>query len=184
MNTNEYRRWVMALLSVAGLVVAACSGGSHEGGSAGAAQQQGPRTSATASTPAEQAALAAYQGMWDDLVKVTNAPDADPAMLDAHASDRALQVLKYGLRQQRDEGVIGKGAPRLDPRVISAVPQGRPTTFTLRDCVDDTHWLQYLKSGVLKNEVPGGHHLADATIELKSGAWKVTYLYLHEVGTC
>lgn len=172
-----------AVWPVAALLLAGCSGGAQTQPTA-PARQNAPRPSAASTSSNEQAALAAYRGMWADVIQAALTPDAEAPHLADHASDGALRLLQFGLERQRQEGVVTKGQPLFDPQVVSAQPAGQPTKYTLRDCVDDTHWLQYLKSGALKNDVPGGHRLNDATVELKNGVWKVTHLYVHQIGTC
>ncbi|MCQ4084387.1 hypothetical protein NGB36_28350 [Streptomyces sp. RB6PN25] len=173
---------VAAAVLLAQGVLAGCSGGT-QGHSAQASQHEKP--SASAAIPARQlAALSAYRAMWNDLVHASLTADVNAPQLSDHASAGALQLLRYGLEQEQKEGVVSKGQPVLDPVVVSSQPTAQPVKYALRDCFDDTHWLQYTKSGKLKNDVPGGHHLTDATVELNDGTWKVTSLYLHEAGTC
>ena len=58
--------------------------------------------------------------------------------------------------------------------------QLRPTT----DCVDDTNWLEYKKSGELWDNEPGGKHHNTATVTLTDGVWKVSSFTLEVKGTC
>ncbi len=69
---------------------------------------------------------------------------------------------------------------RVQPDVVSATGQ----EVVLSDCVDDRQWLQYRQNGQLKNDVPGGHFKTDATVRRVQGVWKVSDLYMHEVGSC
>ncbi len=88
--------------------------------------------------------------------------------------------MKYGLRKAKADKIVSKGAPGVDPQVVSA----RSQEVVLRDCVDSTRWLEYKLNGELKNDVPGGHEKAEATVRLSGGMWKVSKLYLHESGSC
>ncbi|MDF2261129.1 hypothetical protein [Streptantibioticus ferralitis] len=107
---------------------------------------------------------------------------ADPGWphLPDHADDGALRLLKYGLEKAQAENIVTKGVPQVDPLVIAS----GANTVKLQDCVDGTGWLQYAKSGALKNDRPGSRSKADATVTREKDAWKVTALYLHESGTC
>ncbi|MER6091284.1 hypothetical protein [Streptomyces bluensis] len=125
-------------------------------------------------------ALDAYRAMWRDLVLASETSDAGSPVLDDHATDGALELMKYGLREAKKEKVVSKGAPLVDPRVVSVTSQ----EVTLQDCVDGTDWLQYKLNGELKNAVPGSHTKADATVRREGKAWKVSKLYFYEAGSC
>lgn len=165
--------------AIAALLLAGCSDGSSEA----RPLPEGTAVEATASrTPDAQAAeaVAAYRGMWRDLTLASETSDAVSPLLDDHATGGALELMKYGLRKSKKEEVVTKGAPRVDPQVVSAT--GRE--IVLVDCVDDRRWLQYKLNGELKNNIPGGHFRADATVRRTAGTWKVSDLYMHEVGSC
>ncbi|MFF4602722.1 hypothetical protein ACFY12_08215 [Streptomyces sp. NPDC001339] len=125
-------------------------------------------------------ALAAYRAMWSDLVAVSASPDPGSPHLEEHATGGALELMKYGLRRAVKEGVVSKGNPRLAPEAVSATDD----EVTIRDCVDGTKWLQYKLNGELKNDVPGSHFKADATVRRADGEWMVDRLYMHESGSC
>ncbi|MYX07738.1 hypothetical protein GTW98_13140 [Streptomyces sp. SID8375] len=118
--------------------------------------------------------------MWRDLAVASETSDAASPLLDDHATGGALELMKYGLRKAKADDIVSKGVPRVHPQVVSATSQ----EVVLRDCVDSTGWLEYKLNGELKNDVPGGHEKAEATVRLSSGIWKVSKLYLHEAGSC
>lgn len=126
------------------------------------------------------AALDAYRAMWRDLTIASETSDAASPLLDDHADDGALQLMKYGLKKSAEEGVVSRGAPRVHPEVVSATSE----KVVLVDCVDDREWLLYEANGELKDDVPGGHLKTDATVRRAKGTWKVTDLYMHETGSC
>ncbi|MFE7317857.1 hypothetical protein ACFU7T_32865 [Streptomyces sp. NPDC057555] len=142
-------------------------------GKGGAPASVGPRAERTEG-------LAAYRAMWHDFAEASKTSDAASATLRDHATSGALALMKYGLRRAKQDNVISKGVPRVAPEIISATGQ----EIHLRDCVDSTKWLQYKLNGELKNDVPGGHSKADATVKRLGETWKVTQLYLHEAGSC
>jgi hypothetical protein len=186
MRERWTRRWAApAAVTTAALLLAGCSGtGRSEGGSAARSGLPQPASADkganTAPPSAGAAALTAYRSMWEDAVAASEVADPDLPRLDDHASAGALRLLKYGMEKARKEQVITKGAPHLAPEVVTANSE----QVTLRDCVDGTKWLQYKKSGGLKNDVPGGHSAAEATVRLQDGVWKVSDLYLHQAGSC
>ncbi|WP_254885904.1 hypothetical protein [Streptomyces sp. NA02950] len=106
--------------------------------------------------------------------------DASSPLLDDHARDGALELMKYGLKEAQREKVVTKGELYVNPQVVTATPK----EVKLRDCVDGTGWLQYKLNGTLKNDVPGSHFKADARVLRNGTVWKVSYLYIHEAGTC
>ncbi|WP_233273569.1 hypothetical protein [Streptomyces broussonetiae] len=163
---------------VMGLLLAGCAHSSSDARSlpGGVSDASASRTSA----PEHADALAAYRAMWHDLAVASRTSDASSPLLDDHARGGALELLKYGLSKSKKERVVSKGAPRVDPQVVSATDQ----KVVLVDCVDDRNWLQYKLNGELKNDVPGGHYRTDATVRRNNGFWKVTDLYMHEAGSC
>ncbi|MBD0741656.1 hypothetical protein BG418_09175 [Streptomyces sp. CBMA152] len=118
--------------------------------------------------------------MWQDLTLASETSDAASPRLGDHATGGALELMKYGLAKSKKEDVVSKGAPLVDPRVVSATDR----EVVLVDCVDDSHWLQYKLNGELKDNVPGGHFKVDATVRPTGGAWKVSNLYMREAGSC
>jgi hypothetical protein len=174
-----------ALLVVLSLGLGGCTGGAATAprarDNAGA-----PPPSAVRSPDAKGVAdaVAAYRAMWKDLEAAGRSADPNAPQLGDHATGGALRLLKYGLTKDRQEAVVAKGYVVLSPQVKSATPATAPTQVGIMDCSDDSHWLQYKKTGRLKDQVPGGHHLTDATVQLQNGSWKVSDFYLHEVGTC
>ncbi|MEW1655997.1 MULTISPECIES: hypothetical protein [unclassified Streptomyces] len=125
-------------------------------------------------------ALDAYRAMWRDLTRASLTSDADSPLLAVHANGGALELMKHGLRKSKQEGVVSKGTPRVDPHVVSASGQ----EVVLVDCVDDSNWLLYKRNGELKNNVPGGHLKTDATVRRAGGVWKVSNFYMHATGSC
>ncbi|UZJ33487.1 hypothetical protein [Streptomyces endophytica] len=169
-------RWGCVAAAALGLV-GGCTGSPSD-----AKPSEGTVTTGVARTPgtAHADAIAAYRAMWSDLTAVAAAPDPQSPRLKGHATAGALELMKYGLRKAVKEGVVTKGAPRLAPTVVSA----RDSRVVIRDCVDGTDWLEYKRSGELKNDVPGSHFKTDATVRRAKGIWKVTDLYMHESGSC
>ncbi|MFD7712126.1 hypothetical protein [Streptomyces sp. NPDC059786] len=177
------RRWARVFLAgasaaVAGLALAGCVD-SQSGVRPLPKEKPEPSASRTSNVN-DAEALDTYRAMWRDLTHASETSDAASPLLDDHAADGALALMKYGLKKSKREQVVSKGAPRVHPKVVSANGQ----EVVLVDCVDDRHWLQYRLNGELKNDIPGAHFKTDATVRRSSGAWKVTDLYMHEAGSC
>ncbi|WEB40620.1 hypothetical protein MOV08_15905 [Streptomyces yunnanensis] len=165
-------------VAVAGLLASGCSEDVPDArplpkGTGGVTASRAPATG-------ETEALDAYRAMWRDLTRASLTSDADSPLLEDHATSGALELMKHGLRKSKHEGVVSKGAPRVDPHVVSASSQ----EVVLVDCVDDRNWLLYKQNGELKNNVPGGHLKTDATVRRADGVWKVSNFYMHETGSC
>ncbi|MFF5010552.1 hypothetical protein ACFY3G_48130 [Streptomyces phaeochromogenes] len=158
-----------------GLLLAGCTAGPSDA-------KPLPQETTVSGTPVAKhgEALGTYRAMWRDLTLASETSDPGSPLLDDHATGGALELMKYGLKKAKEEKVVSKGTPRVDPWVVSATSQ----EVTLHDCVDGTHWLQYKLNGELKNEVPGSHSKADATVRREGKTWKVSKLYLHEAGSC
>ncbi|MDQ1024786.1 hypothetical protein QF035_002368 [Streptomyces umbrinus] len=125
-------------------------------------------------------ALAAYRAMWDDLAAAAATSDPKHPRLRAHASEGALELLRYMMREDRKKDVVTNGQLRLDP----SAENSEVTRAVIRDCADATDWLHYTKDGKLENDVPGGHHRVDATVRQRGGVWRVERLHIDQVGTC
>ncbi|MFE0178021.1 hypothetical protein ACFWZ2_37500 [Streptomyces sp. NPDC059002] len=173
---NAFRAGASA--AIMGLLLAGCADDSSD-----ARPVQGEAATASA-TPAPHGdspgALAAYRAMWKSVVAAARVSDPGHARLDDHARGEALGVLRFMMRENKKQGVSVRGDLRIDPGVAKRTVD----EVVIGDCIDDSRWLQYGKDGVLKNDVPGGHHRVDATVRRQHGQWNVEKLYIDEVGTC
>ena len=144
-----------------------------------------PHASSAASPTAAQAALAAYDGMWKEMqVAGATANWLDPGLA-KYASGTALNTLVTGLHNDHNAGLVIKGTLVIHPQVISEQPASDPDQVVVRDCIDDSHWLNYVATtGKLQNNIPGGHRLTEAIVTQAGGQWTVTQLAVHAEGTC
>lgn len=172
---------VSVFILVAGVFLASCSKADSRSESP---VEDGGKSLSTESPSVgkgpEGPALVAYRAMWRDLTVVSAAPDPDAPRLRDHAAQGALELMKYGLTRAKKEKVVSKGTPHVNPEVVTATTK----EVKLQDCVDGTDWLQYKLNGELKNDVPGSHFKVDARVFRNGTVWKVSYLYMHEAGTC
>ena len=142
-------------------------------------------TTTSAADNARGSAIAAYDAMWQDMAAVALTADYQSPRLAQHAAGEALSLLTRGVYTNRRRGVVVRGRPATRPAVTSLKPSTEPTTATIRDCFNDTNWLNYIAAtGQLQNHVPGGLHQTTATVKDISGTWKVTGLQVGAAGTC
>lgn len=142
-----------------------------------------PQAPASKAAPGPRAqALAAYTGMLRDFATASRTSNYESPMLERHASGDALALIRQTLRLESEDGIVGRGAPVPDPRIVSAGRGG--SSFKVRDCADATNWLRYTKDGKPANDEPGGKHRIDAKVTQTATGWKVTELHIRGVGTC
>ncbi len=122
--------------------------------------------------------------MWSAFVEASKTADADSPALRTYASADALRLIVSSLVNDQQLGRIALGNVGLTPRVTSVTPTDAPRRVTILDCVDDTHWLDYKKSGGLWDNQPGGKHQTTATVTFSNGQWKVSSFLLKDLGTC
>ena len=180
-------RPVLAAAAAGTLVLAA--GCSASSGHADKPVSSSPRASSSPSVTAAQAAarsaLAAYDGMWKEMQAAGLTANWKDPKLALYASGSALATLVNGLHNDHDAGLVIKGTLVIHPQVISEQPAANPDQVVIRDCTDDSHWLNYVAAtGKLQNNVPGGHRLTEAIVTQADGQWTVSQLAVHAEGTC
>lgn len=143
-----------------------------------------PTASATPTTTPQQQALDAYLGMQNAFLKASETADPDYPELSRRTAGTALQQLKAGLTSMRNEGLRGRGEAVFQPKVESIEPASAPTKARVRDCMDTSKTQRYKANGDPYKDAPGGLRLVIADVEEVDGAWKVTGLGVHEVGSC
>jgi hypothetical protein len=123
--------------------------------------------------------------MWKEMqVAGATANWLDPGLA-KYASGTALNTLVNGLHNDHNAGLVIKGTLVIHPQVISEQPAANPVQVVIRDCTDDSHWLNYVAAtGKLQNNIPGGHRLAEAIVTQAGGQWTVSQLAVHAEGTC
>jgi hypothetical protein len=132
---------------------------------------------------ASRNALAAYDGMMTDWTAVSKTSNYQDPTLTRHTSGAALSKLVRTVAAAQAAGVVSKGQPVDNPRVVKLTPPGLPTEAILTDCADDAAWLQFKNDGT---QIPGvgGRHAVDVQVDDIAGVWKVTKFAFHAVGTC
>jgi hypothetical protein len=178
---------LVAAAAGAVLLAGGCSAGSGhpdkpEPSSSTRASSSPPPTAAQA---AARPALAAYDDMWTEMQAAGVTANWKDPKLALYASGKALATLVTGLHNAHNAGLVVKGTLVIHPQVISEQPASDPNEVVIRDCIDDSHWLNYVAAtGKLQNTVPGGHRLTEAVIMKVAGQWTVSQLAVHAEGTC
>ena len=132
----------------------------------------------------QSAVMSAYDSMWKDMAAAAKTANYQDPVLANHASGAALSTLVRGLYTYQHRGLVIMGTLVTHPRVTALSPSADATSATVIDCIDDTHWLVYKKTGGLENNVPGGHRRVTATLARLGGNWKVTVLDSGAEGSC
>ena len=158
----------LALASWALLLVAGCSGPPTAPDGAPSA---GTRPPAPTATGDEDAALAAYTGMWDAAVAAPHGDEAARRALDDRAVGAAREIMRIAL-----DGAAGtvEGEPVLAPTVTVE----NPGLAVVADCVDDSAWRT---GGAPGAKAP---RKVDATLIHDGLAWRVSELRIWEAGSC
>jgi hypothetical protein len=183
-------RIIVSGLSAVGLALtlAACrSKPPHDASPTPGPSLHAPSASPSPSDPrlaAVQQALAAYRAMWDAYVAASNSGDPQSPALAQYATGSALQTMTKGLTANKSKGLTSKGSPQMDPHQTGFGPADAPTSVTIGDCLDDSHWLLYKANGELADNTPGGRRKVTAQVDKVSGEWKVTAFAVQGVGTC
>lgn len=177
------QRWSMFAVVAVLLACAACTSNPPP------TQAESPTAVATTSPSpqqaAEQAALAAYRGMWDAFGKASETADWQSTTLRQYASGYALEQLVKSLQADEVQGIVATGAYKVNPSVVSATPAEAPTAVRLTDCGDDSGATRIRASDrqALPGE-PGGLHRIEADVRQQDGAWKVVDFRLRGPGSC
>lgn len=184
MRVTHPRLTAPALALTATAALAACSSGAIAAPKATATSTRPFAAAATVSpspsAPA-QLALAAYTAMWGDVQALSETSNYTDPRLGDHLDGQAYTTVAQNMSVEKADGIIALGAPVLHPSVITATA----TTVTLRDCLDDAHWLTYYAATRKPTDnVPGGHRYVAATVTDENGTWKVTILDTKGEGTC
>ncbi len=163
-------------LCAATVLLGGCGSGSPQSSSSTTSVASVSSTTHPAGGPADMA-LAAYRGMWADMVIASRTSDYQSPLLPQHASGAALSLLIQGLAKNQQAGIVTKGQPSFHPQVTSLTPGGSPTQATITDCLNATHWLDYKSNGGPVTTFPGGRH-DDYPQSPKcwTAIWKVTQL--------
>jgi hypothetical protein len=172
---------------VAAMTLAACGGGSVRSSSTtvptSSRAAASPATTQTSAAVSDDV-LAAYRSMWADLVTAAETSDYQSPLLSQHATGDALTLLVQGLARDQLHDIVTRGVTAHHPAVTSLSTSGDPNHATIRDCFDDTHWIEYTTAGRKAKNNPGGRRATIADLVETGGTWKVSQLTIEATGTC
>ncbi|MGI5213359.1 hypothetical protein [Plantactinospora sp. CA-290183] len=127
----------------------------------------------------------AYRGMWKAYIEAVRIPDPRYPDLARYSQGHALDLWVTGLTSAEEKGLVGQGDVTSNPAVTSVNPNATPPTVQIRDCVETSKSRLVKQDGSPYQDTPGGKRLTTATVaQISEGAWKVTQVAIHGVGTC
>ena len=178
---NRVAGTMAAVAAVVGALSAGCTTSSES-----AAPHIAPTgTPTTSQDPARAAVLATYTGMWGDYEKDASTANWQNPTLINDATGKALLLFDENLAVDSHHGWIGKGHAVLHPEIDTLAPVANPVAASVSDCADLSNFLMYVAAtGALKDNVPGGRHLVQASLVKKDGQWKVSELETGPSGSC
>lgn len=127
----------------------------------------------------EEEAVDTYLRFWDAIVLASAEMDPDHPDLEKYAVDQALELAQRGVRGVAEAGYGMEGEPVLAPEVVSAEPEGEPTSIVLRDCKGAGDWK------VVGEEAPRTDNVrVDARVNRDVFDWWVVEMQIWEAETC
>lgn len=201
MSHARMRRRVAAagVFAAALTSVAACS---SQGGATALPSGSGtfPAPSSASSTPSPtgtsaetakvtQQALTAYRAAfadWTAVESVAGKADYQNPRLADHMTGQALQQATGTVYVDTNvDQAVSKGSPVLHPTVGELIPTNNPTQVVVNDCIDTSSWLLWTSDDKrLYNDTPGGRRQTQSLVIYADGAWKVSQMYMQQVGSC
>jgi len=157
-----------------GLTIAGCTGQGND--VAGPTEEPSP---SEAPISAEDAALDAYDSMWEVVVEASHEGEPDPPELELHATGDALALMRQTLSGAAEDDASVQGEPVLSPEVIEASSE----TVVLQDCMDSTGWVEHTEDDDV-GDSPSGLREVDATVTFDGLSWMVAELRIWESGSC
>lgn len=180
---------LVALVAAAFGLLAACTSGASADRTSSAAS---PVSASSATTPspdptkqAADAALAAYRGFRQAEVRAEAKADPKGSGLERYAFDKALDGVYSAVLYFRQQGIVVRGAPTLNPTVTS-VTLGAPSRAVITDCFDTSKWEAVYKA-TGKSAVASGQPrrtVVTAAVEVYRGQWMVRTVINQRDRTC
>jgi hypothetical protein len=165
---------IAALVGMGAL--AGCSGSpdaadSHNTTSSIAPATTSPASTSSTTTSQAAAVLAAYRASWTAFEQALADANPNVPALAATMVDPQLQGVKANLLVDQQDGIVGRGATTLHPKVAAV----SATSATVIDCAYSATELVYKTTGKPVPPVtPPENDGVTATLVLSGGAWKVS----------
>ena len=172
------RRRAAALTVVALLAIAGCTDARPD--TAATNSPTTPAPSPTSLTPdpeasAEAEVLAAYRGFWAAATWAEAHPNRRHPALSKYAADKALAAEQATIVLYRQQGIVSRGAPKLEPTIVAIAINRDPATALIRDCVDVTNVRASYRSTGKSALAPSKsfRHVATARATTFNGHWMI-----------
>lgn len=165
--------WAGAMVTLAALVLSACGGGTPDA-SRSTTTTRGDSTASTSgpSSRAGEAAavLAAYRAASAAFQQALATANPEDPALAATMVDPQLQGVKANLLADQRQGIVGRGAVTLHPKLITM----SATTATVVDCVYSSSMLVYEATGKPVPPITRPEHDGiQATLAFVGGSWRL-----------
>jgi hypothetical protein len=138
-------------------------------------RQPTPDPAASERAAAERAALGAYRGMQEAVTRALANPRRAHPELKKYAQDKALSGIYQTLYFYEKNGIVGRGQPRIAPKVTSVNLDRQPRTATVVDCFDATNWTPVNEATGESVSAPGQNERYPVTAVARElgGRWYV-----------
>jgi hypothetical protein len=145
-----------------------------------------PSSSPPPDAAAKAEALAAYRGFWAAASAAEAHPNRRHPLLSKFATDKALAAEQATLVLYRQQGIVGRGKPKLSPQIVAINLGGPQPSADITDCLDltgvDAVYRSSGKSAIAPNQ--SRRHKATATAVLSGGRWVIQELIADRKQTC
>ena len=171
-------------------LLAACTSGASADRTSSPTSPVSASSSATTPSPdptkqAADAALAAYRGFRQAEVRAEAKADPKGSGLERYAFDKALDGVYSAVLYFRQQGIVVRGTPTLNPTVTS-VTLGAPSRALITDCFDTSKWEAVYKDTGKSAVAPGQARrtVVTAAVEVYRGQWMVRTVTNQRDRTC
>ncbi|WP_186782502.1 hypothetical protein [Streptomyces sp. CBG9] len=133
----------------------------------------------------EQAALAAYQGMWRAHAVAVQKASEKGTRIEDYASGEALATIRQDIRTMREAGTRANGKLGHEPKAKVDL-KSSPPTATITDCLDLKDW-ETTRDGKplpLPSEQPMRYRTTAQAEQWDDGRWRVIQYTQHGEQTC
>ncbi|MEU2592564.1 hypothetical protein ABZ649_05145 [Streptomyces albidoflavus] len=189
-----HRKWLVEAAGAVVLTVLLAGCGGEPGPKETAPDANGapsPSVSASASASSdpkaaeEQAALAAYQGMWRAHAVAVQKASEKGTRIEDYASGEALATIRQDIRAMREAGTRANGKLGHEPKAKVDL-KSSPPTATITDCLDLKDW-ETTRDGKplpLPSEQPMRYRTTAQAEQWDDGRWRVIQYTQHGEQTC
>ena len=189
MGATTCRR-AAAAVALALFAIAGCTDARPDAASpTSSSQTPSPTPTSSSATPDPHASamaqvLAAYRGFWRAATAAEARPGERHPQLAEFATDKALAAEQATIVLYRQQGIVGRGEPKLNPEVVSVSLVSEQAV--IRDCLDLTD-VEAVYRSTGKSAIAAGQsrrHVATAKAAVYDGRWVITELIADRKRPC